>query len=559
MTDTTLIFTVAAGFTMAFVLGLLAFKLRLSPIVGYLAAGIVIGPYTPGMVANSQLAAELSELGIILLMFGVGLHFSTKDLLAVSKAAYLGAIPQIALSAVGGWLVALAFGFSWGTALIFGLALSVASTVVVISALENKNLLVETEGRVSIGWLLAQDLALVFFLVLVPPLAEALKQPIFDWSQFVDILPNFLFALTKAAAFIAAMLFAGRKFFPWLLTRVANTGSRELFTLFVIGVPIGIALLAAHLFSVSMALGAFLAGIVLNESDLSHHAAAKALPLQDAFAVLFFVATGMSFSPTILQTHTALLLAGVTFVVLFNPAVAFVLMTGVIKYSAKLAGTVAAGLAQIGEFSILLASLCLRLGIVSDSVFNAIVAIALLSICLHSLSFAGLQLVFSKLTMFQSSNDTESKQGDSVAVANHVVLVGFGRVGAVIFKMLIAENIPVIVIEENKEIADRLNASGISCVYGDAQILAVLEKARVRDSKLLVVTATDPLATRMICDHAHVVNNELAIIARTHSEEELNYLEKRPGVKLVVFAEREIAATLSKYIAGVFEKGRREL
>jgi len=397
MHDTPLIFTIAISLTLAFVFGFIAFKMRLAPIVGYLAAGITIGPHTPGLVANSTLAAELSELGIILMMFGVGLRFSTSDLLSVSRAAYLGAIPQIVLSTIAGAYLSSFWGLPWGEALFVGLGLSVASTIVVIGALEKRNLLADEAGKISIGWLLSQDLAVVFFLALVPALAPALKQPSFEWQAIGAVVPALGIACAKAAGFIGAMLFAGRKFFPWFLTKVGDTGSRELFTLFVIGVPIGIALLAAHLFSVSMALGAFLAGIVLNESELSHHAAAKALPLQDAFAVLFFVSTGMSFNPSVVYNNPGQLLCAVMFIVVFNPLISFLLLTICVKYKATLAGKVAGGLAQIGEFSMLLAALGMGLGLLRSTAYNVIVGAALCSITIFSLTSRGIEMMSSRL------------------------------------------------------------------------------------------------------------------------------------------------------------------
>jgi len=387
MHETGLIFTIAVSLGLAFVFGFLAFKLRLSPVVGYLLAGIAIGPHTPGVVADSNLASELSELGIMLLMFGVGLHFSLEDLIRVRRVALLGTIPQIILSTIAGSFLGSLWGWPWGTCLIFGLALSVASSVVVINELEKRNLLAEEEGKVSVGWLLTQDLVVVLFLVLLPALAPILGQSAVSWNQITTLFPTFAFAILRAFTFVSFMLLLGRRFFPWLLNKVGNTGSRQLFTLFVIGVPISIALVAAHLFNVSFALGAFLAGIALNESELCHRAAASTLPLQDAFVVLFFVSTGMSFNPAILSTHPLELLSAVLFALTFNSLLTFGLILGCLRSKPAVATLVAAGVAQIGEFSLVLGNLALKLGVLPEEIYNIILATVLISIGVHSLTF----------------------------------------------------------------------------------------------------------------------------------------------------------------------------
>jgi monovalent cation:H+ antiporter-2, CPA2 family len=391
MQETSLIFTIALSLGLAFVFGLFAMKMRLSPIVGYLLAGILIGPHTPGVVANEHVASELSDLGIILLMFGIGLHFSITDLIAVRRVALMGALPQVILSTAAGTVLGTLWGWQWGTSLIFGLALSVASSVVVINELEKRNLIAHVKGKVSVAWLLTQDLAVVLFLVLLPALAPILQQPTVSYEQISTIMPSFVFAIARALIFIGFMLLLGRKLFPWVLATVAKTGSRELFTLFVVGVPISIALIAAQLFNVSFALGGFLAGIALNESELCHRAAANALPLQDAFVVLFFVSTGMSFDPNILSSRPWELLSAIVFALTVNSIISFALIVGGLRYKLGVAITVAAGVAQVGEFSLVLGKLGLKLALLPEPIYNIILGTALISIGLHSVTFGFIQ------------------------------------------------------------------------------------------------------------------------------------------------------------------------
>jgi CPA2 family monovalent cation:H+ antiporter-2 len=559
LTDSSLIFTIAVSMALAFVFGFIAFKLRLSPIVGYLIAGICIGPYTPGVVANSALASQLSELGVILLMFGVGLHFSPKDLIAVSRVALLGALPQVVLSTLAASLLASLWGWSWGACFVFGLALSVASTIVVIGELEKRDLLTQAEGKAAVAWLLAQDLAVVLILVLLPALAPVLSAPTFDWHTLGTVLPSFGIACAKAAAFIAMMLFIGRRFFPWMLNAVAKTHSRELFTLFVIGIPIGISLLAAMLFGVSLALGAFLAGIVLNESELSHHAAAKALPLQDAFAVLFFVSTGMAFRPTILLTHAPQVLASVAFIIIFTPLISFLLLSVVMRYQMRVAAVVAASLAQIGEFSLVLAGLGHGLKLLPDYAHGTILGAALVSISLHSFTFDKLQVaglsarVSGWLSKINANDPLAIPQTTSDQLKEHVILVGYGRVGTVVGLALAQHAIPYVVIEDNREIVEDLRKKSIPSIYGSADIPEVLRQAGIEHCRLLAITSPDPLTTRIICDHAHTLNNNLTVVVRTHSEGEMQYLHDTKRAELAVFGEIELGKSIAEYVTTNFK------
>lgn len=555
MHDTSLIFTIALSLAVAFAFGFLALKLKLSPVAGYLLAGIVIGPYTPGLVADTKLASELSEIGIILLMFGVGLHFSINDLLAIRRVAILGSLPQVVVSTLLGIAIALLFGWTVGASLIFGLALSAASTVVVINGLEQRGALRHLEGKLAVGWLLVQDLAMVIVLVLLPALSPALQQGATGAVGYQSAIVSLLFAIGKAAVFISFMVIIGRRLFPWLLTKVAATGSRELFTLFVIAVPIGIALLAAHLFEVSLALGAFFAGIVLNESELSHRAAANALPLQDAFAVLFFVSTGMLFHPAVITGQPLYLLAALPVVLLANPLIAFTLLA-LLRYPVGIAVAVAANFCQIGEFSLLLSTLAIKLNLITQQVHSLIIAIVLISICLNSLIYAWWQRLEPFLTRLPLPKNEAVDTIDTnfvVPLVDHIVLVGFGRVGSRIGKTLLANQIPFSVIEQDRELAANLHQKGITCIEGNAEVLRMLEKAGVAVCRMLIITADDPFEIRLMCERAFALNEKIRILVRTHSDEETHFLQQTPGVELVVFGESELAAAITRHI---FENAR---
>ncbi|MCD9122629.1 YbaL family putative K(+) efflux transporter [Cupriavidus sp. UGS-1] len=387
---TPLISTIVGGIVLAFVLGALAGRLRLPPLIGYLCAGVVVGPHTPGYTADQALAPELAELGVILLMFGVGLHFSIRDLMAVRKIAIPGAVAQIGIATLLGMGVAWGFGWSWGQGLVYGLALSVASTVVLLKALQDRDLVDSEQGRIAVGWLVVEDLAMVLALVLLPALSGLLvpaggggEAP---EASVTDILLTVSLTLGKVAAFVAVMLVIGRRFIPWMLERIVWTGSRELFRLGVLATALGVAFGAYSLFGVSFALGAFFAGMVLAESEFSHRAAEESLPLRDAFAVLFFVSVGMLFDPMVLVRDPWGVLATVSIIVVGKSlaALGIVRMFG---YSNRTGMTIAASLAQIGEFSFILASLGVFLQILPERAQSLILAGALLSIVLNPLLF----------------------------------------------------------------------------------------------------------------------------------------------------------------------------
>lgn len=552
--DTALIVTIAGGIGLAFVLGMLAQRLRLPPLVGYLVAGIVAGPYTPGFVADTALAQQLAEIGVILLMFGVGVHFSLDDLLAVRRIAVPGAVVQIAVATVLGGTVAHLWGWTWTTGIVFGLCLSVASTVVLLRALEDRGVLDSLDGRIAVGWLIVEDLATVLVLVLLPALAVSLgghtNVPVSD-----GVLATLVMTMAKVVAFVALMVIVGRRVVPWLLERVARTGSRELFTLAVLAVAIGVAVGAAELFGVSFALGAFVAGMVVNGTDLSHEAAADSLPLQDAFAVLFFVAVGMLFDPAILLRHPWQVLAVVLIVMIGKSLGAFFIVVG-FRYPVHTALTISASLAQIGEFSFILASLAVALGLMPTEARNLIVAGALLSIGFNAAAFAAVEplrrwitarpRLLRVLERGAGTLDTVPPHVHAQALHDHAVIVGYGRVGSAIGSALAEAGVPFLVLEQDRQTVTSLRERGIPMFFGDASRPGMLAQVNVRDARLLVVTAPEPFTARAIIVEARKANPGIDIVVRTHSDEERAYLEGMQ-VGQAVMGERELARAMADY------------
>ena len=406
---TPLISTIVGGIVLAFILGALANRFKLPPLIGYLCAGIVVGPHTPGYTADQALAPELAELGVILLMFGVGLHFSVKDLMAVKKIAIPGAIVQIGIATALGMLVAWGFDWHWGQGLVYGLALSVASTVVLLRALQERDLIESQQGRIAVGWLIVEDLAMVLTLVLLPAMAGLLGGNAQGEASgasaltTMDVLLEIFATLGKVAAFVAVMLVIGRRFIPWMLERIVWTGSRELFRLGVLAVALGVAFGAYSLFGVSFALGAFFAGMVMAESEFSHRAAEESLPLRDAFAVLFFVSVGMLFDPMVLVNDPWGVMATLL-IILVGKSLAALGIVRVFGHSNRVGLTIAVSLAQIGEFSFILASLGVHLNILPERGQALILAGALLSILLNP-------IMFHLLDRYTARMDG-SKQGD---------------------------------------------------------------------------------------------------------------------------------------------------
>ena len=550
-----LITTLAAGFGMALILGFIAERLKVPALVGYLVAGIVIGPATPGFVADVPIASQLSEIGVMLLMFGVGLHFSLKDLLAVKRIAIPGAIVQMSLATLLGMGLAWWWDWSWGAGLIFGLSLSCASTVVLLKALEARGLLDTMNGRITVGWLVVEDLVTVLVLVLLPPLAGVLGGA----AAAEDAAPlwrTISQTLLGVAAFIALMLVVGRRVLPWMLWQVARTGSRELFTLAVVASAIGIAYGAAALFNVSFALGAFFAGMVMRESEFSHRAAHESLPLRDAFSVLFFVSVGMLFEPAVLLQEPLHVLGVVAVIILGKGGAALVLVLA-LRYPLNTALTVAASLAQIGEFSFILAGLGLSLGLLPAEGVSLVLAGALISIALNPLLFAAiapLQRWLLKRSELASRlarrDDPYAELPDSTEprfLQGQVVLVGYGRVGQRIASALSARGIPYVVAEQNRELVEDLRSQGMVAVSGNAADPAVLIQAHIAHAAMLVVATPDPIDVRQMVDTARALNPSIEIVLRTHSEDEQALLHQ-DGIATVFLGDEELARGMAGHV-----------
>lgn len=555
-----LITTLAMGFALALIMGFIALRLKLPALVGYLLAGVIIGPFTPGLTANVKIAQELAEIGVMLLMFGVGLHFSLSDLMKVRKIAIPGALVQIIVATVLGSGAAIIWGWHYSSALIFGLSLSVASTVVLLRALEERGALESINGHIAIGWLLVEDLAMVVVLVLLPPLSFSLGAN----STAVHKPIWFVMGLTfiEVSTFIALMLLAGRRLFPLMLWHVARTGSRELFTLCVITAAISIAYLAAKLFSVSFALGAFFAGMIMRESSFSRRAAEESLPFREAFAVLFFVSVGMLFNPFVLIDHPLHVLIVVSIIIIGKSIAAFFLVLA-FRYPLQSALIVSASLAQIGEFSFILVELGVRLGMLPVEGRSFILAGALISIALNPFVFKFIDLVYAWIQayprlarIFVRSNDPLAQLPITTQedyTTGQVILVGYGRVGRLIANLLSENAIPYVVVEENRELIGELRNSGIPAVYGDASEPSVLIQSHITHAIMLVIVIQDTVNLRKIIDLAYKLNPEIEVVVRLHDEEEAELLQKEITGK-VFFAEGEIAKSIGHYALNRYGK-----
>ena len=556
--DTALIATVAAGLGVAFVLGLLAARLRLPPIVGYLAAGVLVRPIAPGYLADGELGQQLAEVGVILLMFGVGLHFSLRDL-AQLRRVVPAAVAQTTITGALVALLARTWGWDWGGAVVLALAVGVASTVVLLKALERRDLLDSAEGRVAVGWLVAEDVTMVLALVLLPAVAPLLAGT--GAAAGAQLAVAVGLAIAKVVLFVSLMFVVGRRFVPWLLAHVARLESRELFTLAVLVTALGVGAVAAELFGVSFALGAFFAGAVVSESELSQRAAADALPMQDAFAVLFFVSVGMLFDPAVLVEHLGRVAALVAVVVLWKSALA-VLLLRLAGQPARTALAVGAGLGQIGEFSFIVTTLGVALGLVGTDVQALVVVAALVAIVLNGPVLVGAARLGEWLAARAASqaavaaDDPAAAAGDAdpfdfSAVAGHVVLVGFGRVGSTVADALARAGTPYVVVEAQERIVGGLRKRGERAIYGDAARTDVLERAGIAGARLLVVTAPEPFRARHIVEVAQAANPRLVVAVRTHSAAEQAFFEQHlappapPG--RAVYAEREAALSLAHF------------
>lgn len=548
-----LISTMAIGLALALVLGLIAVRFKLPALVGYLLAGVCMGPHTPGLMANVEIAQELAEIGVMLLMFGVGLHFSLSDLMRVRKIAVPGAIVQILVATLLGSSIALWWGWSYGGSLIFGLSLSVASTVVLLRALEELGVLNSINGHIAIGWLIVEDLAMIVVLVLLPPISHWLGNNATTNTQALWLVLTL--TVIKVSTFIAIMFLLGRRFFPKLLWHVARTGSHELFTLCVITAAISIAYLASQLFGVSFALGAFFAGMIMRESAFSHRAAQESLPLRDAFAVLFFVSVGMLFNPLVLVDNPLQVVTVVAIIVVGKSIAAFILVL-VFRYPLQSALTVSASLAQIGEFSFILAELGVRLGMLPVAGRSYILAGALISIALNPLLFKIIVCIHQwlkahprLLAIFENGDDPLTELPMTTKeefLSGQVVLVGYGRVGRRVSKLIAEQNIPYVVIDDNRELVERLRLLDIPSVYGDAANPSVLIQGHIARASLLIIVISDTINVRKMLHCAQRLNPQIEILIRTHNEEEARLWQTDLNGK-VFFAEGELAKNIGNY------------
>jgi monovalent cation:H+ antiporter-2, CPA2 family len=547
--DTPLIATIVAGLGLAFVFGTIAQRLKIPPLVGYLLAGVAVGPFTPGYVADQALATELAELGIILLMFGVGLHFSLNELLSVKAIAIPGAIVQIAVATLMGLGLAMLMEWKVSEGLVFGLALSVASTVVLLRALQERRLMETGRGRIAVGWLIVEDLAMVLALVLIPTFAnlqtgDANKPAIGPLAAYLDmgIWGVLLLTAVKLALFVALMLIVGRRLIPWILHYIAHTGSRELFRLAVLAIALGVAFGSTKLFDVSLALGAFFAGMMLRESPLSQRAAQESLPLRDAFAVLFFVSVGMLFDPFSVIRDPWPLIATLLVVIIGKSLAAFLIVLA-FRHPVATALTISASLAQIGEFSFILAELGFASKLLSKQARDLILAGAILSIMLNPLVFAGVDWLIARLERRSAPSPSRAAAPKAIPVTHltdHTILVGYGRVGNLIGNDLKQKKLPFLVIEASDSTVSKLRESGIEALMGNAAQPEILKAAGLRESRNVLVAIPEAFEAGQIVQQARAANANIRIIARAHSDAEVEHLQGL-GADMVIMGEREIA------------------
>jgi len=550
---TTLIATIALAFAVALLFGVIAARLRLPPIVGYLLAGVAIGVMSPTLAAaDGGVASQASEMGVVLLMFGVGLHFSLRDLMEVRSIVVPGALLQIAITGTVGTVLGHWWGLSPGGAMVLGLSLAVASTVVVLKGLEARDRLDSPEGRIAVGWLVVEDLSMVLVLVLLPAVSAALGGTPAEGRTLTagGLAGSIGLAIANVVAFLLLMVVAGRRVVPWLLAHVARLGSRELFTLTVLAIALGVGTIASQFFGMSFALGAFVAGAVVSESELSHRAAADALPLQDAFAVLFFVSVGLLFDPHVLVDRPGQVLTVLGIVVLCKFTASFAVLR-LLGESGRLAATIAGSLAQIGEFSFILLALGASLGLIDRDTQALVVGASLVSITINQPLQGWLQRLLARYAPGIPESLTEGDAFDFGTVSNHVILVGYGRVGTTITEALDRAGVSHIVVEEQPRVVAGLRMRGEQAIAGDATRADVLQRAGVAGARLIVVTAPEPIRARRVVEVARQLNPRIAVAVRTHSATEQAFFEdvlQTPGVHgRAVYAEREVALSLAHY------------
>ncbi|MCR6685468.1 YbaL family putative K(+) efflux transporter [Pseudoxanthomonas sp.] len=546
--DTSLIDIVAVGLALAFVLGAIANKLRLSPLVGYLLAGICVGPFTPGFVADQEIANQLAEIGVMLLMFGVGLHFSMDDLLEVKWIAIPGAVAQIAVATLLGWGVASLMGWPALHGVIFGFSLATASTVVLLRAMEERRLLETLRGKIAVGWLIVEDMACVLALVMMPVIAGLLGPEAAGESHTLgSVLASIGWTIVQLGLFVAVMLLVGRRVIPWVLEKIAGTGSRELFTLSVLAIALGVAFGAAALFGVSFALGAFFAGMMLNESELSHKAANDSLPLRDAFAVLFFVSVGMLFDPAILVEHPWQVLATAAIIMFGKSAAAFFIVRA-FGHPKMTALTISASLAQIGEFAFIIAGLGVALRILPPAGQALVLAGALISIMLNP-------MIFMLLDRWEARHredapaplEPEQPVGPPLHPGNHAIVIGYGRVGRELAQVLRDRGVPVVIVDDNALHVDRAHADGIPGIRGHAASDRVLAETHPESAAIAILAIPQPLEAGEAIAKLRVLNPALPVLARAHSDAEVKHLLAH-GADGAVMAERELAYSLAEMV-----------
>jgi monovalent cation:H+ antiporter-2, CPA2 family len=548
-----LILTITIALGAAFLGGFIAARLRLPPLVGYLAAGIAVGPFTPGLSADPAVATEPAEVGVILLMFGVGLNFSLDDLWAVRWVAVPGAILQIVIATAVTALVVPLWGWTYAQGIVFGLAIAISSTVVLIRTLTDAGLLESAHGKIAVGWVVVEDLAIVIVLVLLPPLAPVLGGT--AGASGDDALPlRLAVTLAKVALFGVLMIAVGTRVIPWLLEQVARTGQRELFTLAVLVVALGVAIVAAFAFEVSLALGAFLAGVAISESDLSHQAAAEALPLRDAFAVLFFVSVGMLFDPSFIVREPLLVAAVVALIIVRKWLVSSGIVVA-LGYPIRSALIVGAGLAQIGEFSFVLSEVDRQLGILPAEGHDLIIAAAIITITLNSFLFRSIEPIAERLRDLRVVRAFDDRRAGALAsleresaeaLQRHAVVAGHGRVGSLVTRALQRRNMEVLVVEQDRRVVEGLRDAGVAAIYGDAGHALVLERAHLDRAILLVVALRDPQTSRRVVEYARRTNERIGIVARAHTRDAADFL-KKAGANEVVLGEEELAIEMTGY------------
>ncbi len=541
---TSLIAMLVFGFVLAFGLGALANRLRLSPLVGYLLAGVLAGPFTPGFVGDPELAPQLAEIGVILLMFGVGLHFSLRDLMSVKNIAIPGAVGQIAMATLLGWGLAELMGWSHVQGVIFGFSLATASTVVLLRAMEERRLLDTRRGKIAVGWLIVEDLACVIALVLIPALAGALGSG--EEVGAGDVIKALAITFGKVAAFVAFMLIVGRRAIPWVLERIAGTGSRELFTLAVLSIAMGVAFGSAELFGVSFALGAFFAGMLLNESEFSHQAAQDSLPMRDAFAVLFFVSVGMLFDPHILVEHPLQVLA-TTLIIVFGKSIAAYAIVRAFGHPNATALTISTSLAQIGEFAFIIAGLGLSLKILPKDGHDLVLAGALITIMLNPLLFMVLDRWQLREDARVLANTPPEPDVVPLDIGGHAIVVGYGRVGSQLAQLLKERGVPVVVVEDDADRVVQARASGFPTVRGNVANRRVMQEAAPERANLAIFAMPQALEAGEAIERLKAINPALSVLARAHSETQVKHLLEH-GADAAVLAERELAYSLTEMV-----------